>query len=409
MSYTPPFYKQLFHSTRRLIAKYWLSLQPATQIAITGSQGKTNTTHAIAHILSSLGSTISTDLNLDTIYNVPITALKVMPWTKFAVFELGVDKPNEMDFHLQIVKPKIGAITGISPVHTDSEHLRSLKSLIKEKRKLIEALPKDGFAILNYDDKNVREMASFTKAKVFWYGTDPKHCDVWVDTKTVKLTLEATSFYININEVTKFFRQNNLRFQITTPLIGKHQIYTIIATLLVFFVVQRIKKYDLSINHIFDSLKTLESLPGRMSVENGPLGIMVLNDALRANPSSTKAGLESLSEIEYKDGKKIAILAEMGELQHPQEEHQKIINLIKSLHIDLVITIGHLYPDLLNSPQPPQILSAKDVYEAADILKKVIKKGDLIYLKGSLYRHVERVLHILEGKKPPADLVLIDY
>ena len=49
---------------------------------------------------------------------------------------------------------------------------------------------------------------------------------------------------------------------------------------------------------------------------------------------------------------------------------------------------------------------AKDVYDATNFLKKIIQKGDLIYLKGSLYRHVERVLQILEGKKPPADLIL---
>ncbi len=40
-----------------------------------------------------------------------------------------------------------------------------------------------------------------------------------------------------------------------------------------------------------------------------------------------------------------------------------------------------------------------DVFEAADVLKKIIKKGDIIYLKGSLLRHVERVVLILEGKK----------
>ena len=101
MSYRPNLFKTILHKSRRAMASLWLSFQPVLQIAITGSQGKTNTTQIISKITQEKGSTVVTDLNLDTIYNVPITALKVTPWTKYAVFELGIDKPGEMDTHLQ--------------------------------------------------------------------------------------------------------------------------------------------------------------------------------------------------------------------------------------------------------------------------------------------------------------------
>jgi len=42
---------------------------------------------------------------------------------------------------------------------------------------------------------------------------------------------------------------------------------------------------------------------------------------------------------------------------------------------------------------------AKDVVQAAGILKKILKKGDLFYLKGSLLKHLERILLILKGEK----------
>lgn len=412
MLYQPPFYKKIFHSARRILAKYWLSMMPAIQIAITGSQGKTNTARLISTVLSSIGPTVATDVNLDTIYNVPITALKVLPRTKFAVFELGVDHPNEMDMHLEIVKPKIGLVTGISPVHTDQEHLGSLENLIIEKRKLIEVLPDDGYAILNYDDLNVRAMASHTKAKVLWYGTDSKHCNVWVDPKTIKLSLAGTRFKLFSTNFNQFQPSQTWFQQISTKLIGSHQIYTIMAAMLVIETIKSIKKYDLSIYRLIEFLKELKPLPGRMSVEPGPFGTIILNDALRANPSSTASGLVTLSEIKRLHGRKIAILAEMGELQRPEEEHKKIISLIDTLKIDYVITVGPLYRRFLQSPQTPespQIHRAKDVYAAAEFLKKILKKGDLIYLKGSLHRHVERVSHILEGKKPPADLILEKY
>lgn len=404
MSYQPPFYKQLFHSSRRTLAKYWLSFMPALQIAITGSQGKTNTSRVITEILSLIGPTVRTDTNLDTIYNVPITALKVNPWTKFAVFELGIDHPNEMDLHLQIVKPKIGIITGISPVHTDKEHLGSLENLIKEKRKLIEALPRSGFAILNYDDKNVRDMGTSTKAKILWYGTERTNCDVWVDSESVHLSLSGTEFKLS---------SANTKEPITirTGLIGKHHIYTIMSALLVFQAAQTFVNTNVSINQLIETFKDLKPLEGRMSVEPGPLETMILSDSLRANPSSTAAGLETLSQIEYTGGKKIAILAEMGELQNPKEEHIKIGKLLGDLNVDIIIGIGPMQKFVIEEAlhcglSKNNVFFAQDVYNAANFLKKVLHKGDLIYLKGSLYRHVERVLMILEGKKPPNDLIL---
>lgn len=412
MTYIPPFYKKIYHSTRRILAQYWLSLLPVIQIGITGSQGKTNTSRVITEVLSLIGPTVRTDTNLNTIYNVPITSLKVRPWTKFAVFELGVDHPNEMDLHLQIVKPRIGIITGISPVHTDKEHLGSLENLIKEKRKLIEGLPEYGFAILNYDDKNVRDMGTFTKAKILRYGTDATNSDVWVDLESIRLSLSGTEFTLFSEDVKE-------PMTITTGLIGKHHVYTIMSALLVFQAVQAFMGTNVSIDRpvlrgvegLIDTFKNLKPLKGRMSVEPGPLGTTVLNDSLRANPSSIAAGLETLSQIDYTGGKKIAILAEMGELEHPEEEHIKIGKLIGDLDIDIVIGIGpmqkYVIVEALHSDlSKNDVYFAKDVYDAANFLKKVLQKGDLIYLKGSLYRHVERVLMIVEGKKPPADLLL---
>lgn len=396
MIYNPPVYKQIFHNIRRFLAKHWLTLQPATQIGITGSQGKTNTTRILATILKSFAPTVVTDVNLDTIYNVPITALKVMPWTKYAIFELGIDHPGEMDLHLEIARPKIAIVTGISPVHTDEEHLGTLENLIKEKRKLIEALPENGYAILNWDDENVHNMAKFTKAKVLFYGSDKKNCDVY--TSEISVSLDGTEFRIHKKEEESLL--------IKTALIGKHHAQNIMAAYLVAKIVGVPNKLFL------ESLTSLTPLSGRMSVEAGPLGTTVLNDALRANPASTISGLQTLSVINYVKGKKIAILAEMGELQFPELEHKKIGKIIADTNIEYLVGIGPLQRYVVEEatkagfPQNNAYL-AKDVYAAADFLKRIIKKGDLIYLKGSLYRHVERVLQILEGKRPPGDLILI--
>jgi len=397
MSYQPSGLKKLYHQTRRFLAKNWLSFFNPTQIAITGSQGKTATTQTLAKVLSKIAPTVVTDVNLDTTFNVPITALKVTPWTKYVVFELGVDHIGEMEKHLEIVKPKIGVITGISPVHTDSEHFGSLENLIKEKRKLIENLPdqKDGgVAILNYDDENVRNMAPVTKAKVIFYGSSKKNCQYYYDKNSVKVNLTGTSF--------KLFSTSFNQFQpVSAKLIGLHHPSNLTA---VFAILKTLFPKNPNIDSIFATIVSkIEPLRGRMNMEKGPAGTILLNDCLRANPKSTDEGLKTFYQIDYKSGRKIAILGVMGELYDPINEHKNTAKTLLSYPPDIVVGVGdyrkYTIDEAKNLGFPKErLFFAKDVFEAAEILKKIIKPGDFLYLKSSLLRNLWRIIKILNNQ-----------
>ena len=400
-SYQPTGIKKIFHDTRRFLAKTWISLMPGVQIGITGSHGKTNTTLVVAKLLSEFGQTVTTDINLDTVYNVPITALKVMPWTKYIVWELGIDQPGEMDYHLQIAKPTIGIVTGISPVHTDYDHLGSLENLIKEKRKLIEILPDDGFAILNADDENVKTMSQHTKAKIIFYGTN-NDLNVYVDKKTVEVSLDGTSFKLS---------DGGESYEVTTGLIGVHHIYTLMAGYCLLKATQASTNFQ---KKFLDTATTLKPLRGRMSLEKGPLNTVLLNDSLRANPGSTKAGLETLEKIEYTNGRKIAVIGEMGELADPTHEHKKTGIELAKLKLDYVLCIGPLRKYTLqtaieNGFPKEKIGYAEDVFGAAEQLRKILKPHDLWYLKGSLLRNYKRIVQLLNGEDVCCNRVLCPY
>ncbi len=396
MAYKPNPLKQLFHASRRTAAKAWLSLMPAVQIAITGSQGKTNASSALYHILSSLALTVRTDLNLDTVYNVPITALKIRPATRCCVFELGIDHIGEMDLHLGIVRPKIAIVTGVSPVHTDAEHLGSFQNLLREKGKLVQSLPENGTAILNGDNPDVRKMARRTKARTVFYGTGPENDIV---SSGISVNLSGTRF-----TVTDRVFEKGKRFSVQVPLVGRHNAYTLMAA----YAVYRTLGYA-DTQRFVQLSSGLNPLAGRMSVEPGPLGATLLNDSLRANPASVTSGLETVSQLSA-PGRKIAVLAEMGELENPGQEHEKIGRLIAGLDLDYVVGIGPLHKHTIRGARAGgfpdnRIALARDVKEAASVLNTVIRKNDLLYVKGSLLRHVERVLMLLEGKKVVCEAV----
>ncbi len=398
--YKPTGIKKIFHNTRRYLAKNWLALQPATQIAITGSQGKTNTTNVITHICQHFGSTVVTDINLDTSFNVPITALKVKPWTRYIIWELGIDHPGEMDQHLQIAKPTISIITGISPVHTDKEHMGSLETLIAEKRKLIEVLPKFGTAILNFDDIHVRNMASYTKAKVEWYGSDSTS-DMYVDPESIVVSLDGTQ---------ATFHYKGETFDVKTKLIGLHHVQNLMAAYLTMMTIQP-NATPLEFNKIIASIKPLR---GRMSIDTGPLQTILLNDSLRANPASTFSGLDTLNRITYTNGRKIAVIGEMGELEKPEEEHKKTGAQIVKMKLDYVLVIGPLrkytIDEAIKNGFPKEKIGyAADVFEAAEKLKTILKPNDLWYLKGSLLRNYKRIVQLLNGEEVCCHEVLCPY
>ena len=385
-------FKKISHWLRRRIAKVWLFLNPQlTIIGITGSYGKTITSVVINKVLSKKYKTLQTDLNLDTIYNLPITILKARKKHQKIILEYGVDHKGEMDFHLSLVKPDLAVMTGINPTHSDANLLGSVQNIIREKQKMLSSLSENKTAFLNYNDLQVRQMAANTKAKIVYYGFDKNNCDYWA--YDVKVGFNGTSFKLGMKS-----DDDKKIIEIKTGLIGEHTVEPCLAAIAIGL------NQGVPLDDIQQALKDLKPLPGRLSIEDGPLKSILLNDSLRANPASAKAGLQTLVDLGCL-GKKVAVLGEMGELGvSAEEEHQSLGSFIASLKIDYFIGIGPLQKlatsqAVKSGMNKDKVFWAKDVFEAAEIIKKVLGKNDLFYLKGSRLRHMERILMVLEGKK----------
>lgn len=380
-------FKKRYHLFLRFIAKYWLKLNRQVKvIAIVGSYGKTTTSQAIYSLLSKKAPTLTTDINLDTIYNIPLTMLKLRKKHRYLILEVGVDHKNEMDFHLELFKPHIVVFTGITPVHSDSNLLGSIEGIIKEKSKIIKALDKNGWLIANGNDKNVIQVAkTYWQNKTLLYSSENKNADIYA--KNINLSLSGTEFNL---------KTKSGSVQLKGSFVGKQFVEAISAAAGVAII------ENIQIENLQKVAKFTKPLKGRMSIEKGPNNSILINDSLRANPVSTKAGLETLSAIKGK--RKIAILGEMGELgKYKKIEHKKIGQLVGNLSIDHFIGVGPMMKIAANQVKNKKVITypAKDVFKAAEILKTKVKitKNDLVYLKGSLLKHMERVLIIAEGEK----------
>src|SRR3990167_3582112 len=164
----------LIHPIKRRIAKlYVLLLQKLfglTVIAITGSAGKTSTKDMIASILNQKNRTVFSHANITPTFNIPTTILQCTRKTKYLVLEMGVEYPGDMDFYLWLVKPNVGVITNIYQTHT--EYFGSTQGVASEKTKLVKALGKNDFVILNKENSHLKNLEGKLKATTVWYGKE---------------------------------------------------------------------------------------------------------------------------------------------------------------------------------------------------------------------------------------------
>jgi len=197
------------------IAKFWRSKLNLKVIGITGSVGKSTTKELISEVLSQKYCTLKNIGNLNNEIGLPLTILRLGKNHQRAILEMGFYVPGEIGLLCDIAKPSIGVVTNVGTVH--AERAGSQEIIANGKAELVESLPSDGTAILNYDDPWVRSMAEKTQANIFYYGLDP-NAHLWAD-EIEGLGLQGIRFRLHFQ---------NEQLHIRVPLIGRHSVHTVL-------------------------------------------------------------------------------------------------------------------------------------------------------------------------------------
>ncbi|OQX00668.1 hypothetical protein BWK69_00985 [Candidatus Parcubacteria bacterium A4] len=144
-----------------------------TVIGITGSYGKTSVKEILFTTLSDKFKTIRTPEHKNSEMGIAETILNdLKPEHQVFICEMGAYCKGGIKLLCDIVKPKIGILTGINEQHLAT--FGSQENIIKTKFELIEALPSDGIAFLNGNNKYCKELYEKIKIKKFLYGENVK-------------------------------------------------------------------------------------------------------------------------------------------------------------------------------------------------------------------------------------------
>jgi cyanophycin synthetase len=149
-------------------------------VAVTGTNGKTTTARMISHIFKGMGRKVgmtSTDgviiderLLIRADASGPRSARMVLqnPRVDFAVFEVA--RGGILREGLGYEHNDVAVVINVQPDHLGLRGIDTIEQLADVKAVLVEAVPRDGHAVLNADDPLVREMRRRCSGQVVWFS-----------------------------------------------------------------------------------------------------------------------------------------------------------------------------------------------------------------------------------------------
>ncbi|MGZ8735809.1 MAG: cyanophycin synthetase [Nocardioides sp.] len=149
-------------------------------VAVTGTNGKTTTSRMISHIFKGMGRKVgmtSTDgvviderLVIRADASGPKSARMVLqnPRVDFAVFEVA--RGGILREGLGYERNDVAVVLNVQPDHLGLRGIDTVEQLADVKAVLVEAVPRDGHAVLNADDPLVREMRRRCSGQVVWFS-----------------------------------------------------------------------------------------------------------------------------------------------------------------------------------------------------------------------------------------------
>jgi len=360
------------------LAGYWRAKFNVRAIGITGSVGKTSTKELVWAVLARRFNTLRSEGNLNNEIGVPLTLLQLGPTHERVVLEMGMYARGEIARLCELARPVVGVVTVVGPVHL--ERLGSLEAIAAAKAELVEALPPNGTAILNYDEPMVRQMWTRTKAHVLFYGLD-RRADLWAD-EIESAGLEGISFRMH-------YQRESLHVHV--PLLGRHSVHTALRAAAVGLT------EGMAWEDILAGLQDRRAQVRLVAVP-GPHGSLILDDTYNASPASTIAALNLLAEME---GRKIAVLGDMLELGSYEEEGHRLVGRRAMDVADILVVVGPrgriIGQEALSLGMDVEsVCLCDDNQTAVEYLQKVIRPGDYVLVKGSRGMQMEEIIAALE-------------
>ena len=341
-------------------------------IAITGSSGKTTLKELIGRSLKKNHNVTYSPKSFNNKFGVPISLFNLKKNDDYGIFEIGMNKKNEINFLSKIIKPDVGIITNISYAHI--KNFKNIKEIALAKSEIIQNIKENGYLILNADDKFCnfhKKIASKRRINILSFSVKNKSSDIYLN--SIKKQKSKYKIYITINNKNRYFYFNTC---------FDSDIKNLLASILIVSIYKNINKLDYNFfyNHKIPT--------GRGDISQIKLfkkKFYLIDQSYNSNPLSLNSALKNFNMIKINDDKKHLILGDMLELgKYSKKLHTDITKNINKTSIKNVNVIGkHMSKayQILHKNKKGSIL--KNHSEIINLIKNNINNNDYLMIKGS--------------------------
>lgn len=340
-----------------------------TRIGITGSYGKTSSKVLLGRVLAEAKHTLVTPDSYNTPLGITLTVRNhLKPIHQVFVAEMGARQRGDIKELCDIVQPQIGILTAIGPQHLET--FGNIETVADTKFELIDALPADGLAVLNIDDKIIAERAGEIAVPQATYALDNQNADYTA--RDIEFTPQGMRFTLQTPQGSA---------EVRTRLLGRHNVYNILAAAAV------AEHLGLTPAEIARAIAQVPPVEHRLAAKNAG-GFTIIDDAFNANPAGAKAAVEVLAAMP--GGRKMIITPGMVELGSEQEQLNREFAAFAAEKLDFVIIVGKkqsapLLAGVQEAALPPeQYLVAADLAEAAAFMRGWVRPGDYVLFENDL-------------------------
>tara|TARA_B110001454_G_scaffold219111_1_gene250084 strand:- start:93506 stop:94936 length:1431 start_codon:yes stop_codon:yes gene_type:complete len=357
-----------------------------TIVAITGSAGKTTAKEFTSQIFNTYKKSYANVGSFNNHWGVPFSLLNMRSTDEYGIIEMGMNNYGEIQRLVEIADPDVVVCTMVGLAHF--EHFGSQENIAKAKNEIYQFSRPDALRIFNIDDVNVKKMmGTFLKnhpgKKILQFSHNNANADVYLTLK--KVSSEGLSIEGLIAGQTG---------KALVPVFGKHNVTNVLTAATLSLAI------GMKPEMIWAALGKLKTNWGRNQLLKADVGAQVIFDGYNANPDSMQSLIENVSETPV-TGKRVLVLGEMLELGETKAQfHFELAKKIKAKNYDQVVFYGPSWKQFKDAfdtaSAKPQVWATEKMDESIiNEIKRDLKPGDLVAIKGSRGMKTEKVVSLL--------------
>lgn len=293
---------------------------------------------------------------------------------RWAVLEMGMSEPGEIDRLAELARPEVGVITNAFPAHLES--MGSVEAVARAKGELFLRLSPGGWAIYNADDPLIARCPSPPGVTRLSFGLE----NAEVSATGIRSEGPAgQSFTLRLPQGA---------LPVRMKVYGVHNIYNALAA------AAAATALGVAPEIIEAGLGAFTPVSKRFNLEEVG-GIVLIDDSYNANPASMAAALVTLRDIS-EESRAIAVLGDMLELGEGSAKAHRELGRLASTCADRLYLLGAQAETvaagvLEGGLTAAEVVVAKDHGEILADLRRILVKGDYLLVKGSRGMRMETV------------------